>query len=338
MKRAQIFKQWMMALSMVAVVALSTSCTRSTIFEYEGDCGVYYNIRFKYDYNLKYADAFANEVNSVALYIFDENKTLVETIITTDKEALSNENFEIPLQLAPGHYTLLSWCGLMNEESFDLLAETEIGTTTLHEMKVRMHRTEGVQENDLLPLYHGMIELDVTDIPGTYTETISLMKDTRVIRILLYEMSGHPMDENLFSFEITDNNGLYNYDNNRLDDEVITYKPWHVESIFAESESSSRAAEINTVMAELTLGRMDVNNSPMVSIKNTESGEEIFRFPLAEYMLMVRGSYHKNMDEQEFLDRTDDFSMTIILNEGEWVSTVINIFSWRVVINNHELQ
>jgi hypothetical protein len=182
------------------------------------------------------------------------------------------------------------------------------------------------------------MEIDINDVDGKYRHTMSMVKNTNVVRILLHEMSGHPMSAEQYSFEITDRNGLYDYDNTRLDDEVITYKPWHVESIFAESESSSRAAEINTVMAELTLGRMDVNNSPMVSIKNTESGEEIFRFPLAEYMLMVRGSYHKNMDEQEFLDRTDDFSMTIILNEGEWVSTVINIFSWRVVINNHELQ
>ncbi|MEE0235701.1 MAG: FimB/Mfa2 family fimbrial subunit, partial [Bacteroidales bacterium] len=47
-----------------------SSCVNGLIFEGEGDCGVYYRIRFKYDYNIKFADAFANEVNSVALYVF----------------------------------------------------------------------------------------------------------------------------------------------------------------------------------------------------------------------------------------------------------------------------
>ena len=72
---------------MVALLAM-TSCKQGLIFEGEGDCGIYYRIRFKYDYNLKYADAFANEVNSIALYIFDENDILVNEITTTDKQAL----------------------------------------------------------------------------------------------------------------------------------------------------------------------------------------------------------------------------------------------------------
>ena len=43
----------------------TTSCNDGLgIFNGEGDCGVY--ISFKYDYNLKDANAFAKEVNSVA--------------------------------------------------------------------------------------------------------------------------------------------------------------------------------------------------------------------------------------------------------------------------------
>ena len=88
------------------------SCSRSHIFEYEGDCDVYYDIRFKYDYNIKYADAFANEVNSLALYIFDEDGILIEKVVTTDKEELSKEDFHIRLELPAGCYTLLAWGGL----------------------------------------------------------------------------------------------------------------------------------------------------------------------------------------------------------------------------------
>lgn len=334
MKRAQIFRRWMAALSMVAIVAMSASCTRKLIFEYEGDCGVYYNIRFKYDYNIKFANAFANEVNSVALYVFDQSQTLVNTIVTTDKEELSKDNFEIQLELTPGHYTLLSWSGLMNEESFDLLPEAEIGKTTLQEMKVRMHRTNAVQQSDLKPLYHGMLSLDVTDQPGTYTQTISLMKNTNVIRLLLHEMSGHPMSSDQFAFEITDKNGLYNYDNSRLDDEAITYKPWHTDSIFAQTEEASRATAINAVLAELTIGRMSADSSPILTVKSTQTGATVLRIPIADYALLVKGNYRAGMGDQEYLDRQDEYSMTFFLEEGEWVSSMIMINSWRVVIND----
>ena len=337
MKRARNFGRWIMALSMVAIVAISSSCTRKLIFDYEGDCGIYYNIRFKYDYNIKFANAFANEVNSVALYVFDENETLVDAIVTTDKEELSKENFEIRLELTPGHYTLLSWSGLMNEESFDLLGEANIGSTTLSEMKVRMHRTEGVQTSDLKPLFHGMLTLDVIDEPGTYTETMSLMKNTNVIRILLHEMSGHKMSSDQFAFEITDQNGLYDYDNNRLDDEVILYKPWSTESLYINTEGSTRATAINAVLAELTIGRMSAGSSPILRVKNTESGEEVFRIPLADYALLVKGNYRAGMGDQEYLDRQDEYSMTFFLDEGEWVSSMILINSWRVVFNDAEV-
>ena len=57
---------------MLPVLALATlaSCD-SFIYEDEGDCDPYYKVRFVYDRNLKYSDAFAAEVNEVTLYIVD---------------------------------------------------------------------------------------------------------------------------------------------------------------------------------------------------------------------------------------------------------------------------
>ena len=56
---------------------VASSCNDGLrIFDGEGDCGVY--ISFKYDYNIKRANAFANEVNSIALYVFDQNDVLVD--------------------------------------------------------------------------------------------------------------------------------------------------------------------------------------------------------------------------------------------------------------------
>lgn len=323
---------------------VASSCNSGLIFDGEGDCGIYYRIRFKYDYNIKFADALANEVNSIALYIFDQNDTLIEEITTTDKQALSSGSFEIPLELEPGNYTLLAWGGLMNEESFDLLADTEIGKTKLEELKVKMHRDynengEAIVSEDLLPLYHGTMPLEVTNTPGTYTKTMSLMKDTNSVRILLHEISGHNVDADKFIFEIKGNNGLYNWDNTLLDDEDITYSAWYQATGSAEMEeySTRTMTEVNVALAELTIGRIRVKDSPILYINSRETGENLVRIPIAEYALLVKGYYRQDMGDQEYLDRQDEYTLTLFLDEGEWVSSVIYINSWMVVPNDTDL-
>ena len=345
MNRVHILRRLILASAMVVAMLATSSCKDGLIFDGEGDCGIYYRIRFKYDYNIKFADAFANEVNSVALYIFDQNNTLIEEITTTDKEALSSGSFEIPLELEPGRYTLLAWGGLMNEESFDLLADVEVGKTELKELQVKMHRQhndkgEATVSDDLLPLYHGTMTLEVVDKPGTYTETMSLVKDTNSIRILLHEMSGHDVDADKFRFEIHDSNGLYDWDNTLLDDEQIIYQAWYQTTGSANMEeyATRTVTEVNVALAELTIGRMRADSSPILHIISRETDEDVVRLPLADYALLVKGYYRESMSDQEYLDRQDEYSLTLFLDEGEWVSSMIYINSWRVVINDSSIK
>lgn len=329
-------------LSFIVVLLSLVSCSNNLIFESEGDCGVYYRIGFKYDYNMKFADAFANEVNSIALYVFNEDSILVQEVKTADKNELGTGSFEIPLELAPGKYILLAWGGLMEEESFDLLAEPVVGQTKIDEMMVKMRRgvnADGVcvVEEDLKPLYHGCMPLEVTAVDGTYSETMSLMKNTNNIRIMLQELSGGSVDADKFIFEITDANGLYAWDNSRLDDEKIIYSPWSVKTATTEMEETRAVTTVSVALAEHTIGRMSVGKSPLLTVRNRESGEVVLKLPVADYALMTKGEYNRDMGNQEFLDRQDEYTMTFFLNEGEWVSSTIIINSWVVVVNEAEL-
>lgn len=47
------------------------------IYDDEGDCTVNYRVKFRYDYNMKFADAFAREVNTVTLYLLDAEGRVV---------------------------------------------------------------------------------------------------------------------------------------------------------------------------------------------------------------------------------------------------------------------
>jgi hypothetical protein len=168
---------------------------------------------------------------------------------------------------------------------------------------------------------------------------MSLMKNTNVIRVLLHEISGHDVDASKFIFEINDDNGLYDWDNTLLDDEMITYSSWHQSNGTADVDDGDVKAitSVNVALAELTIGRMRAGDSPVLHIRNRETGEDVFRIPVADYALLVKGYYREKMGDQEYLDRQDEYTMTFFLDEGEWVSSVIYINSWRVVLNNSEL-
>lgn len=336
MKTKMKRSKWSLILA-AFMVTLSTSCENNLIFEGEGDCGVYYNIHFKYDYNMKYANAFANEVNSVALFVFDQNGTLIESVVEDNATALSSESFSIPLELPRGNYELLSWAGLMDESSFDLLANVQEGVTKKEELKVKMNRTTtggvSVVNNDLKPLYHGTLSLNVTDEEGAYHETMSLTKDTNVIRIVLQQNEESDLTVDEFDFEITAANGYYNWDNSLLADETIHYKPWAVSN--GTASVGKAVTSVTVAVAEMTIGRMIDGQSPILTVKKKSDGEVVFQIPVADYALLVKGHYNSKMSNQEYLDRQDEYNMTFFLGEDDqWISSSIIINAWTVVLDD----
>ena len=86
--------------ALLAAVALS-SCER--IFEDLAPCLHGVSLRFVYDYNMQYPNAFPNQVDCLTLYIYDENDDYVDTRIVTGTE-LQDENYRMKLDLPDGKY------------------------------------------------------------------------------------------------------------------------------------------------------------------------------------------------------------------------------------------
>ena len=60
--------------------------------------------------------------------------------------------------------------------------------------------------------------------------------------------------------------------------------------------------------------------------------------PLIDYALLVKGYYNRDMTDQEYLDRQDEYTMTFFLDDNDqWASSSIIINSWKVVLDNVEL-
>ena len=67
-----------------------------------------YRLRFVYDYNMKFADAFQKEVDKAALFICDDKGNFIQRRDIEGAELKANN---IVMDLAPSTYQVLTWAG-----------------------------------------------------------------------------------------------------------------------------------------------------------------------------------------------------------------------------------
>lgn len=341
----------MTAMAVLPFIAF-VSCD-SVIYDYEGDCSVSYRLKFRYDKNLKWADAFANEVSSVHLYAFDPSGVLVWQREEQIDPAMA-ENYSMLLDLPAGDYKLLAWCGLQNDgehdESFSV-PEARVGETRMEQLRCvlnRRHDEAGAySEAHLYRLFHGTlnVSLPVNDNGGSYEYTMPLTKNTNHVRVILHHLSGEDVNKADFIFRIDDENGLMAHDNELMQDENINYRPWDILSteVGIDKDGTRAISNVKGLAADFTVGRLiETHRENMILTITTKEGKTVARIPVIDYALMGKEYYEKEyrypMEERDFLDRLDECVMTLFLDENnKWVSSVIQILSWRVVLSNVDI-
>ncbi|MCH5239370.1 MAG: FimB/Mfa2 family fimbrial subunit [Muribaculaceae bacterium] len=344
----------------LATSVLTLSSCNNPVFDDEGDCEVHYYLRFVYDMNLKWADAFPSEVNSVNLYAFNSNGIFVKEFLGRG-DALSQAGYEMELDLDPGTYQLVAWCGLDNDgkemESFTV-PTPEPGVTTLDELTCTLNTLSNSQypvysDSRLYFMYHGNMEVELPDSQdgSSYYYTMALTKDTNHIRIILQQLSAEDMEPDRFGFRITDANGELAYNNDLLGDTKVNYLEWAKGSALAgvskkDIVGTSELVYVNGVYADLSVSRImaDHKNEFLLSVYDSKKGDDIIvDIPVIQYALLSKDyyelAYNHVMTDQEFLDREDEYVLTFFLDENiKWVSTSILIHSWRIVLDEYGLQ
>ena len=304
----------------LGVTASLTSCD-NWIYNDEEDC-VYY-VRFVYDYNLKWANAFPSEVKSVTLYVINENDSVVlEKSENSDVLARNGYLMEIgDDEIAPGKYRLLAWAG---DEEVGSYPKSEGVLKTDHQRRLQRDVESMVDEvsgntseahhhrGHMDRLYHGSLpstlNCDYAKYPENMTAdgfcifskdygdvfTLPMMKDTNTIRIHLQQIGGEQMPVENFDFTITDQNGHLDCENSICDNTDITYHPWALKSGTTDLVLNGQQATYGTALAEFTTNRLSTDNlnTSILSIKN-EKGEEIVRLPLLQALLLAKSEYYQ---------------------------------------------
>ena len=326
------------ALCVASICLAFSSC--ELIYEDLDPCEHGVSLRFVYDYNMEYANAFPKQVDCLTLYIYDEEGNYVDTKVVTGKE-LQDENYRMTLDLEEGNYHFVAYGGLACAESSFSVTQTPTQGSKQTDLRAKMDDDclTVPARRKLHDMFWGELTLATADL---YREgTVEMMKNTNTIRIILQQMDGVTVEVDKFEFTITDDNGLMNYDNKLLEDETLTYYPYYRTQggtdMGTRADGEEEDSNISVAIAQITVGRLVVENNPRLTITNKETGEPVLSIPLVKYLLLTEAEGH-DMTNQEYLDRQDEYNMTFFLDESmKWIQTSIIINDWVVRFNDMDM-
>lgn len=326
MKRRHLLR----GLYLTAIAVLSSMLGACGAIYEETDCVASANVfTFTYDMNLKWADAFDSSVKSVHVLMFDTDGVLRHKWRVA-KQDLDGGN-SLKVEVEPGIYDVLTWAGDYHLSS--VVNDGEVGIAHLEDYHCRVNRDDdGHIRDDIENFFHCLrrVNLPYASQSNPHRETFNLTKNTNHVRVVLQQLSGEPVDMSGLSVTITDSNGWLNHDNSLRDDEQLTYHPWHITSGTVDIDSRS---SLGAMTSELTTSRLIDGTRPMLTVTRTD-GTRVLSVPLIDYALLVKGQYNNDIDNQEYLDRQDEYNMTFFLDERlKWIATHIIINDWIIVPN-----
>ena len=354
----------MMALGGVMILSGLWSCEK--IYDYEGDCAPHWQVKFRYAYNMKFADAFPGPmgVGSVHLYVYDAvtGRKVLDKKETAGMEGFS-EDYVMPIEELPvGRYNFVAWCGLADNGTFTYPQAQDPLVYTAPATGLTDAALSGPAEDcRLAPLYYGRVEnVDIYDEQGTHTVEVNLIKDTNEFTILLQHRKRAINPED-FEISIVDRNTSLLWNNGLAPDNgLYAYRPWLTERGTAVDAIVTLGEELvdnNILIWHLSTSRLiwrqDGESEPYLRIVDKRGGERktIFEFPVLKYLVMegdyryLRDAHNKVYewkDEQEYLDREDSWKMHFIMDEnlsaqGGWYSFELHVLDWHKIFEEIDL-
>ena len=297
------------------------SCT--SIDETLSECQLY--VSFRYDYNMEFTDAFATQVNRVDVFVFDKDGTFIMKKSEQGK-TLGSGSYRMQLQLPIGEYRIATWAGM--SDAFEM-PEPVAGKSTLEDLTVKMKREESLIHNKVLePLWYG--EIQTVNFTGKQeqTETVRLIKVTNKFRFILQKSGpGEELDMNDCLFEIRADNGYYDWNNDLLDDDMISYQPYHLKKV----EDVGIVAEMNTM-------RLLEHKKVYLTLTRKSDSKELMKVDLIPYLLLTKMEGH-NIPAQEYLDRQSEYAIVFFYNPEllNFLSTKIMINGWTIWLKGEDL-
>ncbi len=315
------------------------SCGR--LHEEMQECPTGARLRFVYDYNMEFANAFPSQCHCLTLLVFDGEGHYVTTLTASQPET-ADEDWRMEIPLPAGTYRFLAYAGMECDEASFAFADSP--EKTVRDDVRTLLNPELITFPVGQPLHHhfyGSLDLAIPEAgAGTdLTEaTVELKKNTNDIRIMLGHENCRPANHEEFDFAIISDNTLMNADNDvilgatRGDATPTSYAPWSRGNYEAGVLPTGNVATL--AYADHSVSRLIAGHENLLQVTRRSDGKKIIDFPLNNLLLMLKSDRFRDMDPQEFLDRESRWNLTFLLTgDGDWLKTSIIVNGWVVRIN-----
>lgn len=316
----------------LALTALLSSC----VYEDEKPCPC--EVRFVYNYNMEFADAFPSQVNWVKLFIYDDRGRFVSTV--EDHITRHDGNYSLPLRLQAGTYTLVAWAGTDNTPSCYNISpqqpttENSIGQLQLN---LKLGDTQTVYDKSPEDLWHGITEHFTVSETAPSRAVVPLVKDVNRFKVLIQSADDKPLTANDYSLAIKAANHTYDYRNNLADCPTLEYRPYSMKEAVIDNQT---APTNSALLAEMATLRLTTDKASRFVVHNQKTNQDVFNIDLVKYLEMMRLDKYKDMSLQEYLDRENNYQIILLIgrdrNNAEVVLS-LQINRWRIVFNDNDL-
>lgn len=331
-------------LCLLVLLFVLTSC----IYEDETACPI--EVRFVYDRNMEYADAFSSQVDDVTLFIFDEQEVFLKAV-HEEGDALHSDN-KMDLDLLPGVYHLVAWCGLSKDEDVVYIVNHRLvpGVSTIDEAGFKLDCTgRSSWRHELSNLYHGMVRDFKVAVDAPSQATISLTQDVNRVKVMLQRYSATRATVTDYTVSLKTANHQLGYDNSVQPCETLDYRPYDIQAETIENAAGNDSEEntgtrasgndLQVVTAELATLRLTPDNETRF-IVGTQGGQQLLDIDMVRFIDIMRLEQYGNMPLQEYLDRENVWHVVLFVSEthnGSPVMVSMKINDWTYVFNHTDL-
>ena len=176
-------------ISMTAAMSL-TGCITEDFHE----CPNEYELKIVFIRNMLNADAFASQVKSVDVKVFDPDTHRLVYSCSEQGTPLATGTYRMKLPVKPGAYDILCWGGMAEGQSFGYASPT---AEIIDNFNVVLNTdADGISRERHNDLYHGLVRrvtfTDNNNIGSRDVQTaeISLTKNTNRINVMLHNLDG----------------------------------------------------------------------------------------------------------------------------------------------------
>ena len=277
-------------------------------------------VQFCYNYNMSYQDKFNEQCDKIELFLFNSDNVLVQRI-ENHRELSIGDKYKLPLYLAPGTYTIVSWFGHKDSYTFTTVTPQR---STKEELILKLNDNNGLSNKPLESLWNGVTTTFTISQAYGHTEEINLIKNTNRIQFTLTSLDDDIYADDI-EIKLTAANSSYSYNNELADNKQITYLP------FEQSNVNKNSASFTIDMLRLIEGE-DV----YLTIKDKHTQKSLLpkeALNLTEFLLKTKPT---TMTNQEYLDREDLWKFDLY-TASYFVAIMIQINEWTVWTQDNEL-